>query len=80
MEELKFGLTTSQVSNSWDLEVLVESLDTTFTPGSSNSREVVLEIERRLSSSFPDSRIDLRYVFEVCHSYKGYPETLISQM
>ena len=61
------GRTTSQITNSWNLEIPVETLDTAFLPRSSHTREVVAQIGGWLGPGSGRCRVGLGNIFEVRH-------------
>ena len=60
-------LTTSQVANSRDKEVLVERLDSTCLSSLCYTREVVGQVQRRLCDCFNLAWYSAGDVFEICH-------------
>jgi hypothetical protein len=75
--EIDGGHTTSQITNSWDLEILVEALDTTFLPRRSHAREMMAQIRGWFRSRFWRCRMGLRDVFEIRHDRKKYTQSIL---
>lgn len=63
---MELRLTTCQISNTRDLEVLIELLDCTLLPRSCDSREVMAEIQWWLWASLLCC-LALRDIFEIRH-------------
>ncbi len=61
------GLTTSQIGNSRDLEILIELLDTALFPRDRYFREMMAEIQRRFWSTLYLCTLSLRDIFKVRH-------------
>jgi hypothetical protein len=72
---MELGLTTSQVSNSWDLEIFIESLDATFCSRCSHTREVMAQVKRASWTSLPRHPIGWSDLLDTCHDESA--ETLL---